>query len=258
MSKKLLNTAIIFDIPLFGKSKSDLLKIVQNRLKMTTKTSLLWINTPNAEQVVQAMDDDIFRSCLRESTINIPDGVSLVLATRLNSVEGQVKERISGVDMVEAICGEASRSKQKVFLLGGKAGASGKAAAVLSSRYLGLSVKSDTGAKNIQTETKEELERILGIIQKFKTDVLFVGYGAPHQEKWVRRNREVLGKMGVKFVMVVGGAFDMISGNIRRAPLFMRRIGLEWLWRLVQEPWRWKRQLRLVRFWGKMLEEWVG
>lgn len=89
---------------------------------------------------------------------------------------------------------------------------------------------------------------LLSCIQSVAPDILFVAFGAPAQEKWVIEHKAVLEKAGVRLVMVVGGAFDMLLGKVERAPQWMRSIGLEWLYRLIQEPWRWKRQIALITF----------
>ena len=106
----------------------------------------------------------------------------------------------------------------------------------------------DPGATDISKETEAEAGAVIKKINDLGTDILFVAYGAPWQERWVIGHRKELEKAGVRVAMVVGGAFDMVAGKVARAPLGWRKVGLEWLWRLVKEPWRIKRQLRLVRF----------
>ncbi len=92
-----------------------------------------------------------------------------------------------------------------------------------------------------------ESERVIKQINDFGTDLLLVAFGAPWQERWLIEHRS---ELNTKVAMVVGGALDMWAGNVRRAPLGWRKIGLEWLWRLMMEPSRFKRQLRLVKFMG--------
>ena len=88
-----------------------------------------------------------------------------------------------------------------------------------------------------------------------KPSIILVAFGAPWQEQWVVNHREFLEKNKVKLVMVVGGAIDMLTGKVQRAPKFVQQLQLEWLFRLIQQPWRWKRQLRLIQFIGHVLKE---
>lgn len=258
--KKDLSEAVLFQIPIFSSTKELLLENIAKTVLMGKFEGLYWINTPNAEQVVQASSDDAFRHVLNRSTIRVPDGVSLVwsskLLKKLGKIENKIQQRVSGVDLVSDICGLAEQGKNKVFLLGGRGQVTEFAAQKIRASYPGVQIGYGEGYEDVRNEKEGETEKILGKIRDFETEVLFVGYGAPWQEQWVDKNKKELEKMGVKLVMVVGGAYDMISGNIRRAPKWMRKAGLEWLWRLIQEPWRWKRQIRLVKYWwmvGKLV-----
>lgn len=105
----------------------------------------------------------------------------------------------------------------------------------------------DSGHGDIKSQMNDQMlnEQIIKKINKCRPDVLLVAYGAPWQEKWLWRNRDVL---KVKIAIGVGGAFDYLTGVKKLPPKFVERCGLEWLWRLIREPWRWKRQLALVRF----------
>ena len=257
MIKKDFHEAVILSIPVFGDSKILLLKFIENWLVAPTKTDLLWINTPNAEQIVQSFGDSDFKTALLASQIRIPDGMSLVLASRLFSlVKGEnvrISERISGVDMICDLLGLADKYQKSVFLLGGSKGSADKTARELSRRYARVRITADEGSTTIRKETSTQRQEILRRIQDSHADILLVGYGAPWQERWIADNKKALQEMGVSVVMVVGGAFEMMSGKLKRAPLWMRSGGLEWLWRLAQEPWRWRRQLKLFTFWRAVL-----
>lgn len=257
MHKKDFHEAVILSIPVFGDSKNELLKIIENWLISPSKTDILWINTPNAEQIVQSFDDKDFKTALLASHIRIPDGISLVLASRFFSlVKGadvRISERISGVDVIADLLRLADKYQKSVFLLGGSKGSAHKTAEKLSREYRNVRISADEGSINIRKETSVERQETLRRIRDSHADILLVGYGAPWQERWIADNKIVLHEMGISVVMVVGGAFEMLSGSLRRAPAWMRSIGLEWLWRLLQEPWRWRRQLRLFRFWAKVL-----
>lgn len=265
MNKKYAHEAIILSIPVFSGPKFELLKMVQNRLENDVKADILTIFTPNAEQMVQAQTNERFRTALTSSEVRIPDGMSLVLASRLLSLVrptmSRITERISGVDLIEDLFMLSAKLNKSVFLMGGAEGAAFRVAQMKKDQFpvekkdLKQKIIGTRGHASIRSYTQEENEKVLKEIADFKADILLVGYGAPSQELWVSSNKEQLREIGVKVVMVVGGAFDMLSGQIRRAPRWMRHVGLEWLWRLLLEPWRWRRQLRLFAFWQAIFKE---
>jgi N-acetylglucosaminyldiphosphoundecaprenol N-acetyl-beta-D-mannosaminyltransferase len=156
---------------------------------------------------------------------------------------------MTGVDVAEEVALQTLQQGKKVFLLGGHTSAASAAERfkILDIRFKEL-IGFDEGVKDIRNEKHEERRKILEKIANFRPHLLLVAYGAPWQEWWVTANREVLGKAGVRVVMVVGGAFDMWAGKTPRAPILLRKAGLEWLWRLILEPWRIKRQLKLIKF----------
>ena len=137
-------------------------------------------------------------------------------------------------------------------MLGGKDRAAEIAALKLKIKNAKLNIKYFQGPRNIENETAAERAEAIRRINKFRPHLLFVAYGAPMQEKWIAAN---LPQLKINVAMGVGGAFDYLAGRVQRAPQWLRRGGLEWLWRLIQEPWRWKRQLRLVKFVWLVLKE---
>lgn len=265
----------ICGVTLTSTTKSRVLKQLSTQLDDVAWKRLITLVTPNSEQIVQANDDDSFRSILNGSSFSLPDGVGVVMASRVlagwpqsahlggkkrhdrASTRGRavLPERLTGIDMMESLCALAADRGERVFLLGGRGQAARRAAQRLEKRFPGLLVDSWPGATVVARERPQERRETLKRIKAHKTTILFVAYGAPWQEQWVWRNREVLQQAGVRVAMVVGGAFDVISGSISRAPNWVQMMGFEWLWRLFQEPWRWKRQLRLFRFWGLVMRE---
>lgn len=167
-----------------------------------------------------------------------------------NSPRALVK-RVSGVDVMEKLVKLASEHGWRVFLLGGKPGVAADAARKLKIKSEKLKIQAKSGPLlNIDGEPVNEVEKqreaeVIKRINSFCPHLLFIGFGAPKQEKWVWRN---LKQLDVKCAMVVGGAFDYISGYVPRAPLWIQRVGFEWLFRLFIEPWRIKRQLSLFKF----------
>jgi N-acetylglucosaminyldiphosphoundecaprenol N-acetyl-beta-D-mannosaminyltransferase len=255
----------ILGVTVSGKRKVEVLSFLLSESIFRQDPGLVVLFTPTTEQVVMAQTDALFRSILNKSTINVPDTTGLVWADWWLSKRQRrsqiLKERVTGVDLAHALALETLKRGKKVFLLGGGAGVGEKAALKLqeasyqlpaTSYQLPVSGKElvgwDSGAANISVETEVERERVLTKIAQFKPALLLVAYGAPWQERWIVENRERLERAGVRVAMVVGGAFDVWAGKLPRAPLPMRKIGLEWLWRLMLEPTRWRRQIRLLEF----------
>ena len=173
---------------------------------------------PYSEFIVRAQKDEEFRNILNSADFCLCEGKGLWLMTRF--LKKPIKEPISGVDLIHNLRG-------KIFLLGGKEGVAKK-------------VKEKLDAKVVGTEHgHQDLKKVIKKINKAKPEILLVGLGSPKQEKWIYEN---LAKMpSLRLAIGVGGAFDFISGRVKRAPKFLQKIGLEWLWRLILQPWRIKR-----------------
>jgi len=175
-----------------------------------------------SEFIVRARKDEKFRKILNEADLSLCESRGLYFALRFLDV--LVKEEINGVELIYKICG---KSQNKIFLLGGKEGIAERVKEKLEGNIVGAE------------HGYQDLDRVIEKINQIKPDILFVGLGSPKQEKWIYEN---LKKMpSVKVAIGVGGAFDFISGRIKRAPKFIQKIGLEWLWRLILQPWRIKR-----------------
>jgi len=183
-----------------------------------------YIVTPNPEIIVLAQKDKEYKKILNEADLSIPDGVGIKIASRF--LGEPIRERITGTDLMEKLLTnnkQQTTNNIKGFLLGGKRGAGEKIA------------KKFPNAVGFT----ENIEEAINSINKCQPNILFVALGAPKQEKWIYYN---IAKIpSVKVAVGVGGAFDFLSGKILRAPKFLRKIGLEWLWRFMLQPWRIKR-----------------
>ena len=210
-----------------------------------------YIVTPNPEMIVQAQKDEKFKQALNGADIAITDGVGLVWALRwINRGQKRRIKRITGIKVMESLCRMADRKNWKVFLLGGGLGVAVQASVKLKQAYQNLQIMGWAGSQNIEKAEKEEKRKLIKKINEYKPDLLFVAYGHGRQEKWIAEN---LGRLNVKVAMGIGGAFDYIVKPRLRAPKLMREMGLEWLWRLIMQPWRIKRQLALMKFVWLML-----
>jgi len=197
------------------------------------------ICTVNPEFVMHARRDPAFFRVLEEADLNVPDGVGLLWAGRI--LRQPLRERVPGVELMEALAVRAAERGWRVFLLGAAEGVADRAAAVLQARYPGLIVAGTFAG----SPRPEDAPHILERLRKARPDLLFVAYGAPQQDLWIARYQP---ELGIPVAMGVGGAFDFIAGVVPRAPRWMREIGLEWLYRLIRQPWRWRRMLALPRF----------
>jgi N-acetylglucosaminyldiphosphoundecaprenol N-acetyl-beta-D-mannosaminyltransferase len=191
--------------------------------------------TVNADFVVKASQDADLRHLLQNSDMATADGMPLVWGARLLGV--RLRGRVTGADLVPALAGSAALKGFSVYFLGAAPGVAARAAEILTARYPGLKV-AGICAPSIPT-IEDTPQSIIDDIRAAKPDILLVAFGNPKQEKWIGKFGPML---NVPVMIGVGGSLDFITGKTRRAPVWMQRTGLEWLYRLLQEPRRlWQR-----------------
>jgi len=261
--KKTYETVLFMGKPLFSKSAERLLEIIGEKVIRTKK--VVKVFTPNPEQLVLSRENKEFNQFLNQADILVPDGIGVVAFSQLAGQllhQPSIEERISGVDLVQGLLKLASDNSWKVLLVGGRnyTDKTGKLHNIFVSglnKERQLSLLWDPGYEQVTNPTKEEEAHLVKLIKKEQPDLVFVAFGAPYQEQWILAHEELLTTNGVKLAMVVGGSFDMLFGRLKRAPMLLRAIGLEWLFRLIQEPSRWRRQLKLVKFIGLAMSDLV-
>lgn len=197
------------------------------------------IVTLGTEMVVYAQRDEAFRSIVNASTLSLCDTVGLLAVARRRGA--QLEARVTGVELVVALCEIAARESIPVYFLGGSEGVAADAAAILEARFPGLIV---SGTRNGFLTPEESLD-VATAIRASNARLLFAGLGSPRQEFWLA---QFLPATGVGVGIGVGGSFDVLSGRVARAPYLWRRLGVEWLYRLLSDPRRWRRQLALPYF----------
>ena len=209
---------------------------------------------PNAQLVTTAEKDDLFAEALQQADLSVPDGMSVVMASRLLGIP--IPERVTGGDLMERMCAEAAHYGFRVFFLGGLPGAAEMAAFNLRRRYPGLNICGTYCPPLGFENDPAELGWIEKVIEEARPDLLCVAFGAPKQEIWMHRHRE---RLPVGVILPVGAAFDTQAGLQRRAPRWMQRNALEWLFRLIMEPRRlWRRYLiGNTRFIFLVLRQWA-
>lgn len=210
------------------------------------KKALIKIVTPNPEQLMLAERSPDFAQSLLSAQVLLPDGIGLVTADALLFRRPSSQARLAGVEVVEWWLREGAQGRTKTLLLGGFQEAAKKVAQRFD--LTGEWCRAVTGYQIAAQPTAGEEAAVLNLLQTWRPEVIFVAFGAPTQEKWLQDHEAELAAAGVRIAMVCGGAFDFLSGAVPRAPRFWRKLGLEWLFRLIKQPWRWKRQLRLGEF----------
>jgi N-acetylglucosaminyldiphosphoundecaprenol N-acetyl-beta-D-mannosaminyltransferase len=231
------------------------------------------VATVNSEFIVEAQNNSNFGQILRKARLSLPDGIGIIWAAQYQStslhasapflrwVEAWskavyivltilvgnkqenlvIKERVTGVDLVYQLAKVSAKESLTLFLLGGPDGVARELKTHLENQFPGIKI-SGAFAGNGGVEGDGEARALLS---KHSADILLVAYGAPKQELWLERNLpHVPATVGIG----VGGTFSYLLGEKARAPMFMQQHGLEWLFRLIYEPWRWRRQLALPRF----------
>lgn len=221
------------------------------------------IITANAEIVLASFGNTRYQNLINQSSLVVADGIGLLWAAKFLSLQPNgyfysliqllltglsliffpkycreiLPERIAGVDLLLKISERAIQKNWSVYLLGGQEEIAGNAATNLKKQYLDLKIAgAQSGPSNLNESNAEEIADLVNNINQARPDVLFVAFGAPQQDYWIQQNLPKLNT--VKLAMGVGGALDFIAGKTKRAPQVYRDLGLEWLFRFWQEPWR--------------------
>lgn len=197
------------------------------------------IITPNSEIVMSASKDAQLKTIINDAEMVIPDGIGLVYASR---IMGQpLKERVTGIDFLESALSYLNGKRGSIFLLGSKPGVAPKAAEKMKEKYPGLHIAGTYHGYFNESDEKE----IVKNINDAGPDLLCVALGSPKQEKLVKKYQN---QLNVKAAIGIGGSLDVWAGELKRAPKFYQDYGLEWLYRLIQEPRRYKRMAALPLF----------
>lgn len=205
-----------------------------------------FVTTPNPEMLVAAHRDPEFLRILNEADLSLPDGAGLLMVGRLKGLK--LPERISGSDFVDDIARLAIQRNASLYLLGGNGDVAKRAAAALQKWHPGLKVAgAESGGKmTLQPDGNWNMDpNLLQRLWGAAPVMLLVALGHGKQERWI--NDHLLQLPSVRLAIGVGGTFDFIAGDVRRAPLWMRKSSLEWLWRLLNQPWR------LGRIWNAVI-----
>jgi N-acetylglucosaminyldiphosphoundecaprenol N-acetyl-beta-D-mannosaminyltransferase len=252
-----LSTVKFLDIKITSASEKNILEFIITRLKnRKLKTTIF---TPNSEIAVYATKHPSLKKILNSGDVNLPDGYWFTRGAQLNGAK--LQGRITGVDFMQKLCERCVKEGVSIGLLGGQGGVALKTAECLERKYPGLKIEfvgeewNDQESlrtqinQNTRKDVKENSFRptVSSEFSEYSGSIglLFVAFGFPKQEEWIAAH---INELPVQCMMSVGGAFDFISGKVSRAPKWMQKAGFEWLYRLMVQPWRFKRQLALFEF----------
>lgn len=197
------------------------------------------VATINAQFYVLAENDFVFRDCLRRSEFVCADGVSIGIAASV--LASRRVERLAGVELLEEICCRGAGRGLRVFLLGGRSGSASRLSSILRNRYPGIEIAGFLCPQIGFEKSAATLTAVLGEIAAARPHVVFVALGAPKQEMFIDQH---LRRLDVPVAVGVGGSFEILTGVTHRAPKALQRVGLEWFYRLCQEPRRlWRRYI---------------
>ena len=203
-----------------------------------------YVVTPNAEIAYEALHDVQLREMLNGADLMLPDGAGVVLASKL--LRTPVKQKVAGVDFAAGLLGILERNGQSLYLLGGKTGIGELAAQKMLEAHPQLRIA------GIADGYFQDEAPVIAKINASGADALFVCLGAPKQERFMVQHQQ---ELHVHLMAGLGGSLDAFAGTVQRAPAWMIRLNLEWLYRLIREPKRFRRMLRLPKYlWAVMLK----
>jgi N-acetylglucosaminyldiphosphoundecaprenol N-acetyl-beta-D-mannosaminyltransferase len=232
------NKIKLFDLYFDTVTLQQAVRILITAAERGTKSLVV---TPNVDHIVQLHKNQDLKDLYKTADFVYVDGMPLVWFSRLLPRKYHLPERVNGTNLMIQICAVAAKTGLSVAFLGGSEGAAKEAGSRLENQYPGLKVAGHFCPPYGFEDDLEVNQKIIDLTHAWKPDFLFVGIGNPKQEKWIHSNWK---ELSFKIAMGVGSAIDLVAGQITRAPIWMQESGLEWLWRLMQEPRRlWRRYL---------------
>lgn len=227
----------VLDTPVDAVNMEGALRLVDMKIQAADKPG--YVLAVNPEKVYALRKNPFLRDFFEEAMLLIPDGVGMVMAARF--LFGTPIQRVPGADLMQRLCAIAPEKGYRLFIYGAKEAVNSRAVEILRERHPGIQIVGRANGYVKDGEMGGLVERI----NASQADILFVALGSPRQEEWMARH---LPNLNVKVCQGIGGTLDTIVGNVKRAPLFWQRLGLEWFYRLLSDPKRWRRQMVLPLF----------
>lgn len=220
-------------------NKVDMDEAVENIDGFITSRNKAMVVTPNSEMIVLAQEDREMAGIINRAELSVPDGAGVVLASKL--LHDPLSERVTGFDLMKGTLNLAARKAYSIYLLGGEPGVVELSTKKIREEYSGIKI---SGLHHGYLNDKLR-EGVIREINDLQPDILYVGMGVPLQEKFLNR---FLPMLDIGVAMAVGGSFDVLAERVKRAPLWIQSLNLEWLYRLIQEPSRFARMTALPKF----------
>lgn len=231
------------DIMGIGIDSLDLSETISYIKECVANRKRLRVVTANPEMLYHAETDLKLKEIINSAGLVTADGIGVVWAAR--HLGTPIRERVTGIDLVEHLLPEADAGGWRVYFLGSKPGVAELAAGKIQQRYSQIKLQVHHGYFESEDEPK-----LLAEIRRYQPDLLLAGLGSPRQEYWLAQHSDL-----ATVSLGVGGSFDALAGIVPRAPQLIRNLHVEWLYRLIKEPWRWKRQSVLPKFALKIIKQ---
>lgn len=222
-----------------GISHVDMKEAIQEVLSYLQGDETRMIFTPNPEFIMAAKEDQTFKKVLNEGDLVIPDGIGVVIGAKM--LKTPLKERVPGYDLIQHTFEQIKDKNVDIYFLGAGPGVAEEAAKKMEEKYPGLKI---VGYHDGYFKENEE-SYIVDEINTTGADILYVALGAPKQENFIYKHRD---QLNVKVAMGIGGSFDGMAGRVKRAPVIFQKLNLEWFYRLITQPTRAKRMIKLPLF----------
>jgi len=234
----------IFNTPVDCVDMQQVLNLVDDSLQTGHKRLIFAVNP---EKVIRCEQDNELLDYLKAADVLIPDGIGLVIASKI--LRSKTMGRVPGADLMPKICELSQKQKNGIFFFGAREEINKRAADVIKKLYPGVNI---AGRRNGYVKPAE-MNLLVEEINNSGAEILFVALGSPTQEKWISEHIDQL--TNIKIIQGVGGTFDAITGNVKRAPKVFRDMNLEWFYRLISQPSRIVRQTALPKFVFKVFRE---
>ncbi|WP_318246313.1 WecB/TagA/CpsF family glycosyltransferase [Bacillus sp. PS06] len=239
----MLETKKIMDLAFVNSTMNELTMEICNRIEQNTRT---FIVTANPEIVMYANEHRNYKEVLEDADYIIPDGIGIVIGSQI--LNNPLSERLAGFDLMGQLLDASNTKGYKLYFLGASPEVMPEAVKKIKSKY--QSNIHICGYHHGYFDQEKE-QYIIEEIRMHQPDLIFIGLGFPRQEEWIHRYIDSFDK-GI--FMGVGGSFDVWAGNVKRAPLIWQKLNIEWLYRLMKQPSRWRRMLVLPQFLVKVIK----
>lgn len=233
----------VFDVAV---SRMNMEETLDYLVAAAERGTSMHVITANPIMLMDAISDPLFMDTMQQADLVVPDGAGLVWAA--GYLGSSVKERVAGFDLLHGLLQEGQNYGWRVYLLGTTADIVRAAADKISQQYPGITI---AGYRDGFFSAEQD-EEVIAAVTAASPHLLFVARSGATQDPWIAKHRH---QLQVPIMMGVGGSFDVIAGKLKRAPIWMQRIGLEWLYRLVKQPSRFGRMLALPRFVWQVIRE---